>query len=63
MADLNIAEIFTKIILRNDVAEAWATSTLVLEMGEPALEIDLEKGVAKFKIGDGTHNFNELHRL
>ena len=60
MADLNIAEIFTKIILRNDVAEAWATSTLVLEMGEPALEIDLEKGVAKFKIGDGTHNFNEL---
>ena len=60
MANINIAELFTKIILRNDVAEAWATSTLVLEKGEPALEIDLEKGVAKFKIGDGTRSFNEL---
>ena len=60
MAGLNIAELFTRIILRNDVAEAWATSTLVLEKGEPALEIDIEKGVAKFKIGDGTRNFNEL---
>lgn len=60
MADLNIAELFTKIILRNDVAEAWATSTLVLEKGEPALEIDLDKGIAKFKIGDGSRTFNEL---
>ena len=60
MAEVNIAELFTKIILRNDVAEAWATSTLVLEKGEPALEIDLEKGIAKFKIGDGTRSFNEL---
>ena len=55
-----ISELFTKIILRNDVAEAWASSTLVLEKGEPALEIDLDKGIAKFKIGDGTRSFNEL---
>lgn len=60
MAGINIAELFTKIILRNDVAEAWATSTMVLEKGEPALEIDLDKGVAKFKIGDGVRTFNNL---
>ena len=57
---VNISELFTKIILRNDTPEAWATSTIVLEKGEPALEIDLEKGIAKFKIGDGKGTFNTL---
>jgi hypothetical protein len=60
LAGVNIAELFTKIILRNDVAEAWETSTVVLEQGEPALEIDLDRGLAKFKIGDGKHAFKDL---
>lgn len=56
----NITEIFTKIILRNDIAETWEDSVIVLEKGEPALEMDLEKGIAKFKIGDGSHIFRDL---
>ena len=56
----NITEIMTKIILRNDVASVWEQSNIVLEKGEPALELDLEKGIAKFKVGDGTRTFNEL---
>ena len=56
----NITEIMTKIVLRNDIASTWEASKIVLEKGEPALEMDLERGVAKFKIGDGTRTFNEL---
>ena len=56
----NVTEIFTKIILRNDVAETWENSTIVLERGEPALELDLETGYAKFKVGDGSHVFADL---
>ena len=61
MFDLgNYTEIFTKIILRNDVLATWEASTIVLEKGEPALEMDLENKVAKIKVGDGLSTFNEL---
>lgn len=56
----NITEIITKIILRNDVASTWEKSTIVLEKGEPALEMDMDNKVARFKIGDGVHKFSEL---
>ena len=58
--NFNITEIFTKLILRNDVLSNWEDSDVILERGEPALEMDLEKRVAKIKIGDGYHTFNEL---
>jgi hypothetical protein len=56
----NITEVLTKLILRNDVASVWEKSDMILEKGEPALEMDLENRVAKFKIGDGSHTFAEL---
>lgn len=43
-----MAEIKTRIILRNDTAEAWKDSTLQLEGGEAAVEI--VNGKAKLKI-------------
>ena len=52
--------IMTKLILRNDVSSEWENSDIVLEKGEPALEIDADKKVAKIKIGDGYHVFNDL---
>ena len=55
-----ITEILTKLILRNDVTSTWEKSTIVLEKGEPALEMDLVKKVAKIKIGDGQHTFKDL---
>ena len=58
MGNINI--INTKIILRNDIISTWEQSTIVLEKGEPALEMDLEKGIAKFKVGDGSHTFMDL---
>lgn len=61
MVDIgNITEIFTKIVLRNDVFTTWEASTIILEKGEPALEMDLDKKVAKFKIGDGSSTFMDL---
>ena len=59
MAD-KVQTIFTKIVLRNDVLSAWQASTIVLEKGEPAVEINLTTKVAKMKIGDGTSTFNDL---
>lgn len=60
LPDINITEIMTKIILRNDIPSTWENSIIVLERGEPALELDLDKKVAKIKIGDGKHTFSEL---
>lgn len=47
----------TIIQLRNDTAENWATSELVLKKGEFGVEND----TGLFKIGDGTHKFAELN--
>ena len=60
LPNVNITEIMTKIILRNDISSVWETSTIVLERGEPALELDLDKKIAKIKVGDGKHTFKEL---
>ena len=56
----NITTIVTKIILRNDILDNWQVSKIILEKGEPALEMDLTRMTAKIKIGDGLHTFNEL---
>lgn len=56
----NVTEIVTKILLRNDILENWETSKLILEKGEPAVEINLNTLTSKIKIGDGLHKFNEL---
>lgn len=54
MANLNVQNV--RIILKNDTAAKWATSTLVLKKGELALESD----TGKFKFGDGVHKFSEI---
>lgn len=46
----------TRIILKNDTAANWATSTLVLLSGEIAIESDTRKA----KIGNGTNVFKDL---
>ena len=46
----------TRIILKNDTAANWSTSTLVLLSGEIAIESDTRKA----KIGDGTNVFKDL---
>lgn len=46
----------TRIILKNDTAANWATSTLVLLSGEIAIESDTRKA----KIGNGTDVFKDL---
>lgn len=53
MADTQLK---TKILLRNDLATAWTTANPTLLRGEIGIEIDTNK----FKIGDGTKNWNEL---
>ena len=60
MANPNVTEIITKIIIRNDIFENWEVSKIVLEKGEPAFEMNLEKMIAKLKVGDGIHTFKEL---
>jgi hypothetical protein len=60
MANKTVKEVLTKIILRNDVLSAWEASPLILEKGEPALMMDLDKKIAKIKIGDGSSTFAEL---
>lgn len=46
----------TKILLRNDTAENWATANPTLGKGELGAEIDTNK----IKIGDGTTAWNSL---
>ena len=46
----------TRIILKNDTAANWSTSTLVLLSGEIAIETDTRKA----KFGDGTNVFKDL---
>lgn len=46
----------TRIVLKNDTAANWSTSTLVLLSGEIAIESDTRK----VKIGDGTNTFKDL---
>ena len=60
MPNPNVNVIMTKFVLRNDIYENWQVSTIVLEKGEPAIEINLEKRTSKIKIGDGVHTFSEL---
>lgn len=60
MPNNNITTITTKIVLRNDILDNWKRSKVILEKGEPALEMDPERMTAKIKIGDGIHTFNEL---
>lgn len=51
MATLN-----TKIVLRNDIAEAWELHNPKLLAGETGVETD----TGYFKIGDGEHQWNDL---
>ena len=46
----------TKIIIRNDTAEVWATKNSILSKGEFGVENDTNK----FKIGDGSTAWNDL---
>ena len=46
----------TRIVLKNDTAENWSHSTGVLLKGEIGIEIDTRK----FKIGDGTSDWQAL---
>ena len=46
----------TRIVLKNDTAENWAASTLVILKGEVCIESDTRK----IKIGDGTNVFKDL---
>ena len=56
----DFTEIKTRIIIRNDSAENWAGSEVILEKGEPAIEYDAVNKTAKIKFGDGTSTFSEL---
>lgn len=47
----------TRIVIKNDTAENWGKSTLVLLKCEMAVESD----TGKFKFGDGVHTFSELN--
>lgn len=56
MADTEIKQLKTRILLRNDLAETWTEKNPVLMKGEIGIEIDKNK----FKIGDGTKKWSEL---
>lgn len=49
----------TRLALKTDTSANWATSTLVLLKGEPAIEIT-DSGAFKFKFGDGVKTFADL---
>lgn len=51
-----MAELKTRIILRNDTAENWKSSNPVLKLGEMGIETDTNM----FKFGDGTTAWNTL---
>jgi hypothetical protein len=50
---MQMAEIKTRIILRNDSADAWKDSTIELEQGEAAVEIKDGKAKVKIATADG----------
>lgn len=56
----NYNEIKTRIIIRNDTSDNWEGSIIVLQKGEPAIEIDTVNKTGKLKIGDGTSTFSQL---
>ena len=51
-----MAELKTRIILRNDTAENWKSSNPVLKLGEMGIETDTNM----FKFGDGVKHWTEL---
>ena len=51
-----MAELKTRIILRNDTAANWASTNPVLKLGEMGIETDTNM----FKFGDGVTAWNEL---
>ena len=53
-------ELLTRVILRNDTAANWSTSTIVLRKGEPAIEIDEAAKTGKIKFGDGVSTYANL---
>lgn len=54
-----MAEILTRIVLRNDSTTAWANANTKLLKGEVGIEFDVS-GLPKIKIGDGEKTWNEL---
>ena len=52
-----MAEVKTKILLRNDTSANWATANPVLGKGEMGVEID----TGKFKFGDNVTEWNQLN--
>ncbi len=46
----------TRIKLRRDTSTNWSNHNPILEEGEVGLELDTKK----MKVGDGTHNWNDL---
>ena len=53
---INMAQLNTRIVLRNDTAEKWASVNPVLLKGE----IGVENDTRKQKMGDGISNWNSL---
>lgn len=51
-----MAELKTRIILRNDTAANWSLANPVLKLGEMGIETDTNM----FKFGDGEKNWNDL---
>lgn len=54
-----MAEMLTKIVLRNDSSENWSLANPVLLKGECGIEF-LNNGQTKLKIGDGITSWNQL---
>ena len=52
-----MAELKTRIILRNDTAANWTLHNPVLKLGEMGIETDTNM----FKFGDGVTAWNGLH--
>lgn len=57
-----MAQLNTRIILRNDLLSAWETANPILRQGEAAL-VKLDNGGYKLKIGDGAKDFKSLPYL
>ncbi len=63
MEATQVAELKTKIKLRNDTTENWnSNSTVVLDKGEIGIEYTVD-GKAKIKIGDGAKQWSQLEYL
>jgi hypothetical protein len=63
MEVMQMAQLNTRLVLRNDTADKWSTadvnSDLVLLKGEVGIEYDTA-GKVKMKVGDGTTNWSNL---